>query len=76
MNVATQTLSSEPHSHVGSPLFIAPLSGIDAFSENRWRRVLKRAFGSPGGFREAESGESFEEERETPLKVKREKGEN
>lgn len=35
-----------------------------------------RAFGSPRGHGEPQSGESFEEQREAPLKVKRGKGEN
>lgn len=76
MNIAAETLSFEPHSDVVCPLFVVPLSSGDAFSENQRRRELIRAFGSPGGFGEAESGESFEEERKTPLEVKREKGEN
>lgn len=76
MNIAAQTLSSEPHCDVISLMFIRPLRRLEVFSENQRRRELKRAFGSPRGFREAEPGEFFEEERETPLKMKRERGGN
>lgn len=70
MNIAAETFSSKPHSGVVYPLFIIPLSRVDALSENQRRWKLIRAFGSPGGFGEAESGEFFEEEGETPLEVK------